>query len=96
MAEINTIRRKSYFSLPYKLHIFSGMFSSVYFLIVGVSALNVQHHFLREGLVDTVTSARPVVFDAAAAPDSAARGIQRSLHIAGHVPPWLAARPGNT
>lgn len=36
------------FKRIYKLHIYIGLYCSVYFIIIGITGLNFQHHFLKQ------------------------------------------------
>lgn len=71
-----------------KLHIYGGLFCSVYLLIAGLSALNFQHKFLPETEIDTIQYSRNIYFDPSLKVDTLARFIGSKLDVKGHYPPW--------
>ncbi len=70
------------------IHIYGGLLSMVYLLVVGVSALNFQHNFLPEQPVDTISYTQTIEFDPTLKIDSLAKIIRNELGIKGHLPPW--------
>lgn len=70
------------------LHIYGGLFCTVFLLIVGVTALNFQHHFLNIGETRTESSTQNIGFDPALDDMALATAVRDSLGIVGHVPPW--------
>ncbi|MDD2380458.1 MAG: hypothetical protein PHV35_02050 [Mariniphaga sp.] len=91
-----------------KLHIYGGLISSLFFLVVGLSALNFQHQFLPEKDTKTATYTKMISFDASLQADSLSKFIRSELGISGHLPKWefrqnksgmfrfLILRPGRT
>ena len=82
------LSKNSVFRFLFSLHIYGGLFSSLYLCIVALSALNFQHHFISEEPKDTVAFSKQIQFDAALANDSLARFVAHELKIVGHIPPW--------
>lgn len=71
-----------------KLHVYSGLISSVYLLIVGVSVLNFQHKFLPEKETEISEYTQEISFDSSLKIDTLAKYISSQLNIKGHLPPW--------
>lgn len=82
------LNKKSIFKYLYRLHIYGGLFCSVYLFIVGLSALNIQHEFLPEYERDTVKYKENITFDKSLEIDTLAKYISLQLGIVGHLPPW--------
>lgn len=71
-----------------KIHVYSGLISSVYLLIVGISVLNFQHKFLPEKETKVIEYSQEISFDKTLKIDSLARFVSAQLKIKGHLPPW--------
>jgi hypothetical protein len=78
-----------------KLHIYGGLFCSVFLLIAGISALNFQHKFLPETETDTIQYRRNIQFDSSLKLDTLARFIGSKLEVKGHYPPWEFREKGD-
>lgn len=76
------------FKFFFYLHIYAGLFSAFYLVIVGVSAMNFQHKFFSEEPRDTIITIRQVKFNPSLKQDSLASFIAGQLNIKGHIPPW--------
>ncbi len=91
-----------------KLHIYGGLVSSLFFLIVGISVLNFQHQFLPEKDTETINYTKDISFDSSLKADTLSRFIRSELGISGYIPGWefrqnksgmfrfLIQRPGRT
>ena len=91
-----------------KIHIYGGLVSSLFFLIVGISVLNFQHRFLPEKNIETITYTQHISFDSALKADTLSRYIRSELGISGYIHGWefrqnksgmfrfLIQRPGRT
>lgn len=91
-----------------KLHIYGGLFSSLFFFIVGISVLNFQHQFLPEKDTKIIKYAKDISFDSSLKPDTLSKYIRSQLGVSGYIPRWefrqdksgmfrfLIQRPGRT
>ncbi len=91
-----------------KLHIYGGLFSSLFFLIAGISVLNFQHKFLPEENTETITYTQHISFDSSLKADTLSKYIRTELGVSGYIPGWefrqnksgmfrfLIQRPGRT
>jgi len=80
--------KKMVFRYLYRIHLYGGLFCSVYLFIAGVSALNFQHQFLPEKGSDTLNYTRNIQFDPALKVDTLAIYIKSQLSIKGYIPYW--------
>lgn len=88
-------KRNLLFRFLYHFHIYGGLFCSFYLLIVGLSALNLQHHLISDQPRDTVTYDRKVVIDSSLKTESLAESAMKQLNIIGYFPPWDFSQNGN-
>lgn len=80
--------KNTVFRYLYKIHIYGGLFCSVYLFIAGVSALNFQHQFLPEKETDTLSYSQNIQFDPSLKVDTLASYIRAKLSIKGYIPYW--------
>lgn len=82
------LTKRSIYKFLTNIHIYGGLFSAVYLLVVGVSVLNFQHQFLPETPTDTIRYTRTIQFDESLKADSLAQFVRDELKIKGYIPYW--------
>lgn len=82
------LSKSTVFKFFINLHIYGGLFCSLYLAVAALSVLNFQHHFISEEPKDTITTLHQIQFDSSLDDDSLARFVANQLEIVGHIPPW--------
>ena len=83
-------KRRRYYWLFYRIHTYFGLFSFAFMIVIAISALNIQHHFISNKPLEKPDSQTIHLFDLpdSVSIDSLSKITQQNLSIFGYMPWW--------